>query len=94
MKASSIQRIALFWFAETAQEIWHGICEYLLKVLTAAPLTSGVNRAITTNLRGPASITSRVRRLVPLHSKHRGREKFFTPGLILYEQQEARPQRR
>jgi hypothetical protein len=42
MKASSIQRIALFWFAETAQEIWHGIREYLLKVLTAAPLTSGV----------------------------------------------------
>jgi hypothetical protein len=31
-----------FWFAETPQEIWQGIREYLLKVLTAAPLTSGV----------------------------------------------------
>jgi hypothetical protein len=93
MQASSIQRIALFWFAETPQEIWQGIREYLLKVLTAAPLTSGV-RAITTNLRGPASITSRVGRLVPLHSEHRGREKFFAPGLVFYEQQEARTQRR
>jgi hypothetical protein len=36
MLASSIQRIALFWFAETPQEIWQGIREYLLKVLTAA----------------------------------------------------------